>query len=1147
MGMEIRKFRQKFLLPVTASATDSIAALSSDGVLAIITPKKDGSTPSIKRKLPEDVETPEKSSKYTTKHDPRSNETEKSTIIDREMVECFLPILQRGNFFTDSIFQETRQDFNTAISEVLDKWGGRSVHDPQRGTQREEPAEDNQILVDIADLTHDGEVKINVMDEELVVEGRTKKAEGGATSVKTFIRRFTLAPNIDPSAVTSVVTPDGILEITTPKKAVIPKLKEFSIQVIIELIVEESRTSPRKDSKTRRKLKDKSPAKDNNSSHSRKKKKIPGDGETEDYNNRAKSTLKEDLYKLHDDKLTGASLESNKGSLGDKSSATEETRDDDSNSDESDESQQKTESAESETRVHITDIKRYILEATRAFGSDDEAQQSKVLDNTDKSNPLESKGESIHFTANIDESIVQPQTGMDLESAVSFDEEEEEDWLLVTPKKSSDLKDDVFDISQSFDSVVDAPSLPDREEEVFANVAGSGLLADHQPIPVILNGNAQKDKYEVGSDFTKLLASFPEHFEQQSQDSIVEKENVIPMISENDSNNRQTDIRNVENRMAKEQKDISGEPQTKKKDYIHESIVNKNISDTKKVQLPEAYVTLATNDDYAIGAMVLGHSLHSVGTTRKLVVIITEDVSLDVRPMLQNVFNEVIIVNVMDSGDSAHLALLKRPELGVTFTKIHCWNLLQYSKCVFLDADMFVIQNPDNLFGYPELSAAPDIGWPDCFNSGMFVFVPNIWTYNRLLQHAQTTGSFDGGDQGLLNTFFPKWNFISFTFNMVVSAVYTYLPAYIRYGNMAKIVHFLGSFKPWHHTFNKNTGEVETTHGYHHLRGFLKSWWQIYTSLVEPGILTITTARELKMRMSYERSFGDNQGLARWESGAPDYLGQDSYMNIQAYIDNKVSKYELSNKKESSKKKTKKDKYSQKIEPSESFNLKAMETEDVSQIIEVPEINKATEKKENSIQPANLEDKKTEKEDEDSEELPTEEAEPLADKGALPKNYSKSKKSNKSQKSSKKYGPFATSTVSEAVKSPWRTDSNQSAPLYSEILSRKIKDSKESPVTSDDTTPDISFVDKIQLDISIPKEKIYKSKTVTEDLELSTISKIDVVKPSAIPEQSTIPSSKHSKKKQHIKATPTESKYSSALKGKELEEDKFETKTPKKN
>merc|ERR1712142_207041 len=138
---------------------------------------------------------------------------------------------------------------------------------------------------------------------------------------------------------------------------------------------------------------------------------------------------------------------------------------------------------------------------------------------------------------------------------------------------------------------------------------------------------------------------------------------------------------------------------------------------------------------------------------------------------------------------------------------------------------------------------------------------------------------------------------------MVASAVYTYLPAYIKYGFMAKIVHFLGSFKPWHHTFNKSTDEVETAHGYHHLRGFLNSWWKVYTSLVEPGILTIHLARQLKFRMSYERSFGDKEGIARWEYGTPDYLGQDAYVNIQAYIDNKISQHEHSKKKESSKKK----------------------------------------------------------------------------------------------------------------------------------------------------------------------------------------------------------------------------------------------------
>ena len=91
-----------------------------------------------------------------------------------------------------------------------------------------------------------------------------------------------------------------------------------------------------------------------------------------------------------------------------------------------------------------------------------------------------------------------------------------------------------------------------------------------------------------------------------------------------------------------------------------------------------------------------------------------------------------------------NLALLNRPELGITFTKLHAWNLTQYSKCVFLDADTMVLQNVDELFSHDELSAVPDVGWPDCFNSGVFVFEPSRTTYESLLQYAVENGSFDG-------------------------------------------------------------------------------------------------------------------------------------------------------------------------------------------------------------------------------------------------------------------------------------------------------------------------------------------------------------------------------------------------------------------
>lgn len=60
------------------------------------------------------------------------------------------------------------------------------------------------------------------------------------------------------------------------------------------------------------------------------------------------------------------------------------------------------------------------------------------------------------------------------------------------------------------------------------------------------------------------------------------------------------------------------------------------------------------------------------------------------RDALRSIFDEVSVVDVMDSGDAAHLSMMKRPDLGVTFTKLHCWTLTQYSKCVFMDADTLV-------------------------------------------------------------------------------------------------------------------------------------------------------------------------------------------------------------------------------------------------------------------------------------------------------------------------------------------------------------------------------------------------------------------------------------------------------------------------
>ena len=55
-----------------------------------------------------------------------------------------------------------------------------------------------------------------------------------------------------------------------------------------------------------------------------------------------------------------------------------------------------------------------------------------------------------------------------------------------------------------------------------------------------------------------------------------------------------------------------------------------------------------------------------------------------------------------------------------------------------------VLRNCDELFDREEFSAAPDPGWPDCFNSGVFVFTPSKETFSKLIDFAKTRGSFDG-------------------------------------------------------------------------------------------------------------------------------------------------------------------------------------------------------------------------------------------------------------------------------------------------------------------------------------------------------------------------------------------------------------------
>lgn len=60
------------------------------------------------------------------------------------------------------------------------------------------------------------------------------------------------------------------------------------------------------------------------------------------------------------------------------------------------------------------------------------------------------------------------------------------------------------------------------------------------------------------------------------------------------------------------------------------------------------------------------------------------------RQLLTDVFDHVYLTSEFCSYDDIALSLMGRPELGATFTKLHCWRLTQFQKCVYLDADTLV-------------------------------------------------------------------------------------------------------------------------------------------------------------------------------------------------------------------------------------------------------------------------------------------------------------------------------------------------------------------------------------------------------------------------------------------------------------------------
>ncbi|CAH3030032.1 unnamed protein product, partial [Porites evermanni] len=234
----------------------------------------------------------------------------------------------------------------------------------------------------------------------------------------------------------------------------------------------------------------------------------------------------------------------------------------------------------------------------------------------------------------------------------------------------------------------------------------------------------------------------------------------------------------------------------------------------------EAFAFVATDDKYAERALVAALSLKKVQTTKPMVLICTPGVVSISRFKNFGVFDEIEIrpeLNIPQNEQNPNLLL--RPWITKTFTKLNIWTLTSYTKIVYLDTDVLVLKNIDDLFQRDELSAGPEDLWPDVFNSGVL--------YIKLLL-------FLGTDQGLLNDVYGNsWRTVPirrlpYTYNMAYSTFKIYRSAYDRYKDEVKVVHFLGTLerKPWEFIFNESTNQLEPEADV-----YVKKWWKLYQSL----------------------------------------------------------------------------------------------------------------------------------------------------------------------------------------------------------------------------------------------------------------------------------------------------------------------------
>ncbi len=232
-----------------------------------------------------------------------------------------------------------------------------------------------------------------------------------------------------------------------------------------------------------------------------------------------------------------------------------------------------------------------------------------------------------------------------------------------------------------------------------------------------------------------------------------------------------------------------------------------------------SWISLLTNNEYLPGILVLNKSLEKVGTEIPLLLLLSSNISSRVRIILEkNNIKYKIITNDVNNPTNVNPA----HRWYSTYSKLLAFNQTQFDKIIFLDADMLILRNIDDLFDMPHMSAVdsgsmlPRKKELIHMNSGLIVIEPDNKLFKDMsekigkIEKLEPEGTNErpkyGSDQDFLNAYFFDWTkktelHLDHKYNMIHYQLDEYNSCFnftIEDGpRPISILHFASYIKPW--------------------------------------------------------------------------------------------------------------------------------------------------------------------------------------------------------------------------------------------------------------------------------------------------------------------------------------------------------------